>query len=482
MLSYQTKLNPFLSLSSGFFAHKFEQKKKKKTMENYKNASKHIAVLAFPFGTHASPLLTITRQLSDAFPGAIFSFLSTKTSNNSTFPKDEKLEKVKPFSVRDGLPEGYSFKGNPHEPVEYFVNAVPGNFRDALNSLVAETGKPIDCLMTDAFYWFGADIADEMNVPWVALWTSSPRAIFVHVDAHFIRQHIGIDDPQDKALDFLQDFSAIRNVDLPDGVTSEKLDAPIPALLEKMGQALSRATAIATNSYEDLDKTVVNMLQSRYNMFLNVGPFNLMSVSPNIDDTHGCLDWLNKYELASVVYISFGSVITPPPHELTALAEALEGSGFPYLWSFRGNPKKQLPPGFTERMSSKGKIVPWAPQLKILQHSSVGVFVTHGGWNSILESIIGGVPMIFRPFFGDQKLNTRTVEAVWGFGLGLEEGTFTNEGTKKALKLILSTEEGKKMRERIGVQKELAHKAVQPNGSSFENFKTLVNVVSATCS
>ncbi|XVF47731.1 hypothetical protein PTKIN_Ptkin03bG0134500 [Pterospermum kingtungense] len=444
MLSYQTKLNPFLSLSSGFFAHKFEQKKKKKTMENYKNASKHIAVLAFPFGTHASPLLTITRQLSDAFPGAIFSFLSTKTSNNSTFPKDEKLEKVKPFSVRDGLPEGYSFKGNPHEPVEYFVNAVPGNFRDALNSLVAETGKPIDCLMTDAFYWFGADIADEMNVPWVALWTSSPRAIFVHVDAHFIRQHIGIDDPQDKALDFLQDFSAIRNVDLPDGVTSEKLDAPIPALLEKMGQALSRATAIATNSYEDLDKTV--------------------------------------YELASVVYISFGSVITPPPHELTALAEALEGSGFPYLWSFRGNPKKQLPPGFTERMSSKGKIVPWAPQLKILQHSSVGVFVTHGGWNSILESIIGGVPMIFRPFFGDQKLNTRTVEAVWGFGLGLEEGTFTNEGTKKALKLILSTEEGKKMRERIGVQKELAHKAVQPNGSSFENFKTLVNVVSATCS
>ncbi|XVF77136.1 hypothetical protein PTKIN_Ptkin14bG0016600 [Pterospermum kingtungense] len=476
----QTKLNAFLS--SAFLLTSLNKKRKK--METYENASKHIVVLAFPFGSHASPLLTIIRRLSDAIPGAIFSFLSTEQSNKSTFPKDEMLEKVKPFSVWDGLPEGYSFKGNnPHEPVDYFLEAVPGNFREGLNSLVAQTGRPIDCLMTDAFYWFGADIAYEMKVPWVAVWMSSARAIFVHVQTHVIRQHIGIDDPQDKALDFLQDFSAIRNVDLPDGVTSGKFDASVPALLEKMGQALSRATAIATNSYDDLDNTVVNMLKSKYNnMFLNIGPFNLMSVSPNIEDTHGCLDWLNKHDLASVVYIAFGSMITPPLHELTAVAEALEETDFPYLWSFRGDPEKQLPPGFTERTSSKGKIVPWAPQQKILQHSSVGVSVTHGGWNSILESIIGGVPMICRPFFGDHKLNTRTVEVVWGFGLGLEGGTITKEGTKEALKLILSTEEGKKMRERIAIQKELVHKAVQPNGSSFENFKTLVEVVSTTCS
>ncbi|XWS70999.1 hypothetical protein CRYUN_Cryun03dG0099100 [Craigia yunnanensis] len=372
----------------------------------------------------------------------MFSFLSTEQSNNSTFPKDEKLDNVKPFNVWNGLPEGYSFKGNPHEPVEYFLKAVPENFREAIDALVAETGNPIDCLITDAFYWFGADIADELNVPWVVLWTASPRAIFIHVETDIIRQHVGIDGPQDKALDFLQEFSAIRAADLPNGVTSGNFDAPIPALLHKMGLALSRATAIAANSYEDLDNTVVNMLKSRFNMFLNVGPFNLVSVSP-IDDTHGCMDWLNKHKPASVVYISFGSVISPPPHELAALSEALEESDLPYLWSFRGNPEKELPPGFLERTSSKGKIVPWAPQMKILDNPSVGVFLTHGGWNSVLESIIGGVPMIFRPFFGDQRLNTRTVEAVSGFGLGLE-GTITKEGTKKAFKFVMSTEEGKK--------------------------------------
>ncbi|GMI97547.1 UDP-glucosyl transferase 78D2 [Hibiscus trionum] len=438
-------------------------------------ASKHIAVLAFPFGTHAAPLLNLVLRLSQACPDTVFSFLSTKQSNSSTFPV--KLDKVKPFNVWDGLPEGYRFGGNPHEPVGYFLKAVPGNFTKVLDKAVAETGKRIDCLITDAFYAFGADVADELNVPWVALWTAGPRALFVHIDTDSIRRHVGINGSQDKPLDFLPDFSGLCVADLPDGIASGDLDAPIPALLHKMGQALPRATAIAANSYEDLDNTVVNILKQRFKLYLNVGPFNLVS-SSTVDDSHGCLEWLSKNEPASVVYISFGSVITPPPHELQALCEALEECEFPFLWSFRGNPEKDLPQGFLARRRSKGKIVPWTPQQKILEHPSVGVFISHGGWNSVLESIVGGVPMIFRPFFGDQGLNTRTVEAVWGFGLGLEGGTLTKEGAMKALKLTLCSEQGKKMRDRIGVQKLLAYNALKPNGSSVENFKTLVKVAS----
>ncbi|MBA0814054.1 hypothetical protein Gohar_019901, partial [Gossypium harknessii] len=305
-------------------------------MEGYRNASKHIAVLAFPFGTHAVPLLNLIRQLSDACPHTMFSFLSTQQSNNSTFPKN--LDKIKPFNVWDGLPVGYSFRGNPHEPVDYFLKAVPGNFMKAIDVVVFETGKPIDFLITDAFYAFGADIADELNIPWVALWTASPRALFVHVDSDIIRHYVGINGPKDKPLHFLPDFSSIRVADLPNGLTSGDIDAPMPALLYKMGVSPSRAAAVATNSYEDLDNTVVNMLKLRFSTFLNVGPFNLVSVSSStVDDSHGTLDWMSKHEAASVVYISFGSVITPPPHELHALCEALEECEFPYLWSLRGS-------------------------------------------------------------------------------------------------------------------------------------------------
>ena len=92
-----------------------------------------------------------------------------------------------------------------------------------------------------------------------------------------------------------------------------------------------------------------------------------------------------------MVYVSFGTILTPPPTELVALAEALEAKKVPFLWSFREN--QDLVKGKT---GSLGKVVPWAPQQQVLVHPAVGVFVTHCGWNSLIESIAAGVPMICR--------------------------------------------------------------------------------------
>ncbi|GLT30023.1 hypothetical protein SLA2020_048480 [Shorea laevis] len=319
-------------------------------------------------------------------------------------------------------------------------------------------------------------MAEELQVPWVALWTAGPRSLLIHVETDKIRRHLGIEGAPDKTLDFLPEFSAIRASDLPDEVVCRNVHSPFAEMLHKMGLALPRATAVAANSFQELDPLIVNMLKSRFQKFLNVGPFCL-TVPPPFSDTYDCMEWLNKQEPSSVVYISFGSVITPPPHELTALLEALEDVGSPYLWSLRGDQEKLLGREFVERSKEKGKIVPWVPQLKVLQHNSVGVFVTHCGWNSVLESIIAGVPLIVRPFFGEQNLNNRIVEAVWGMGLGVEGGIVTKDGMVKALKLILSTEEGEKLRKKIEVHKELALKAVEPNGSSTENFQTLVKII-----
>ncbi|XP_039047656.1 flavonoid 3-O-glucosyltransferase-like [Hibiscus syriacus] len=104
-------------------------------------------------------------------------------------------------------------------------------------------------------------------------------------------------------------------------------------------------------------------------MYVSIGPINLVSV----DDSRGCLDWLSEHDWETVVCFSFGTAITPPPHELQALCEARKESELPFLWSFRGNPEKQLPSGFLKRTSSKWKMVPWAPQQKISEHPSVGI-------------------------------------------------------------------------------------------------------------
>ncbi|XP_015874347.1 flavonoid 3-O-glucosyltransferase-like [Ziziphus jujuba] len=264
---------------------------------------------------------------------------------------------------------------------------------------------------------------------------------------------------------------------MPEGVISGDLDSCYATMLLRMGRNLPKAKAVAINSFQDIHLKLVGELKDRFQSFLNIGPFSLKCPPTWTSDEHRCLEWLDQHEYASVAYISFGRIATPPPHELIALAEALEECKVPFLWSFRGNVDEKLPKGLIKRVGSRGKIVPWTVQLLVLAHPSVGVFVTHGGWNSILESIIAGVPMICRPFFGDQKINMRTLEKVWGFGIGLQGGVFTKNGAKEALELTLLRKEGWEMRDKIRGLKENAYQSVGADGSSTEDFNTLIDII-----
>ncbi|XP_059633134.1 flavonol 3-O-glucosyltransferase F3GT2-like [Cornus florida] len=441
----------------------------------------HIAVFAFPFGSHAASLLTLVHRLAAEAPNLRFSFLNTAMSNDKIFSTTQVNGcNIKPCNVDDGLPEGYVFSGNPLEAVDHFLKAMPDNFKRGVEAVVADTGKKITCLLTDAFLWFAGVMAEQMGVPWVALWTAGPCSIAVHVYVDLIRTTIGpTEENADRTLGFIPGLSAIQAKDLPlEGVCGDLEQPPMSRLLYNMGIKVPHATVLALNSFEEIDPTVTNDLKSKLQMVLNVGPFALTSPPPLPNsDTNGCISWLDKHEAASVAYLSFGTMATPPPNELIALGEALKAKGVPFLWSLKDTSKQHFPEGFLESIGTLGKIVPWAPQLLVLEHPSVGVFVTHCGWNSVSESISGGVPMICRSFFGDQKLNSRLVEDVWRIGVCVEGGVFAKSGTINGLDVVLSSEKGKKMRENIAVLKESAKIAVGPNGSSTENFKTLLDIV-----
>ena len=282
---------------------------------------------------------------------------------------------------------------------------------------------------------------------------------------------------EDELLSLIPGMSKIRIRDLPEGVLFGNLESFFSNMLHKMGRALPQAAAVFINSFEELDPRITRDLKSRFKEFLNIGPFNMISPAPPAADTYGCITWLDRQKLASVAYLSFGSITTPPPHELVALAEALETSGVPFIWSLKDNSKVHLPIGFLDRTTSQGLLVPWTPQLEVLAHKAVGVFITHCGWNSLLESIAGGVPMICRPFFGDQRLNGRMVEDAWKIGLQVEDGVFRKHGVLNSLDKVLSQDSGEKMRENIRALQQLAKKAIGPNGSSINNFVALSDLV-----
>ncbi|XP_047959755.1 flavonol 3-O-glucosyltransferase F3GT2-like [Salvia hispanica] len=444
----------------------------------------HIAVLAFPFGSHAAPLLALVRRLAASAPNALFSFFNSTASNAALF-NAPTCDNLRARDVWDGAPRGEPFMGSHFEAVGLFLEASPRNFETAIREAERESGLEIRCLISDAFLWFSSVVAEKRGVPWVPFWASSSFSLSAHVYTDQIVRSIESTETakQEKALSFIPGLEMATMADLPPEVFLGNYASPLEITLYKMVEHLPKSTAILLNSFEEINPIITKDLKSKFPNFLNVGPSILASpASPSaaISDETGCLSWLGSQNRPrSVVYISFGSMITPPESELAALCEALETCRFPFLWSIKDHAVRSLPNGFANRTNSFGKMVAWAPQPQILAHESVGAFVSHGGWNSILESIVGCVPMICRPFFGDHKLNSRMVQDSWGIGVRVEGGVFTKSGTIECLMELMTTEKGAKMRENVSLLRNKAVAAVDSQGSSSRNFDKLLEIIGA---
>lgn len=164
--------------------------------------------------------------------------------------------------------------------------------------------------------------------------------------------------------------------------------------------------------------------------------------------------------------------------EFLELAWGLLESTVPFLWVIRpgliqgSNANCPLPEGYLEMAGARGHIVMWAPQLEVLSHPAVRGFWTHTGWNSTLESIYEGVPMLCQPLFADQDMNARLVSEGWRIGLKLEKG-INREEIARAIKKLMLEEEGAAMRSRVTILKEKATQCLKEGGSSYKSLEKL---------
>ncbi|AED95845.1 UDP-glycosyltransferase 91C1 [Arabidopsis thaliana] len=167
--------------------------------------------------------------------------------------------------------------------------------------------------------------------------------------------------------------------------------------------------------------------------------------------------WLDKQRLNSVVYVSLGTEASLRHEEVTELALGLEKSETPFFWVLRNEPK--IPDGFKTRVKGRGMVhVGWVPQVKILSHESVGGFLTHCGWNSVVEGLGFGKVPIFFPVLNEQGLNTRLLH---GKGLGVEvsrderDGSFDSDSVADSIRLVMIDDAGEEIRAKAKVMKDL---------------------------
>lgn len=195
------------------------------------------------------------------------------------------------------------------------------------------------------------------------------------------------------------------------------------------------------------------------------------------------LEWLDKQPPKSVIYVAFGTTISFSDEQVNEIAVGLERSGHNFIWGLRyadradhseedqGRP--QLPEGFEQRIERRGIIIRgWTPQLEILKHPSTGGFLTHCGWNSCLESISMGVPMVTWPMHSEQPMNAILVSRVLRIGLPVREctvqttGIVKSEAIEEAVKKLMGSAEGEEMRQRATELGKAVQQSVMENGST----------------
>ncbi|CDP09584.1 unnamed protein product [Coffea canephora] len=178
------------------------------------------------------------------------------------------------------------------------------------------------------------------------------------------------------------------------------------------------------------------------------------------------MKWLDDQPPSSVVFLCFGSMGSFEPDQLAEMALALEWSGYRVLWS-HSNISEMLPQGFLERVQNRGLVSSWAPQMEVLAHEAVGGFVSHCGWNSILESLWHGVPVATWPVYAEQQINAfelvRELELAMDLKMDCRMENAKNlvvaEEIEKAIRCLMDTENP--TRKRVLEMKEISRKAIE---------------------
>ncbi|KAL5725457.1 hypothetical protein ACHQM5_008599 [Ranunculus cassubicifolius] len=246
-------------------------------------------------------------------------------------------------------------------------------------------------------------------------------------------------------------------------------------LLDQCRRFQDSADWVLSNTFHELQTDTITMAPN----VLTIGPLLENNRFGNLwPEDASCMSWLDQQPLNSVIYISFGSIASLGHNQFEELALALELLGKPFLWVVRPansvHPASGAAEGFLDRVTSFGKIVSWAPQSKVLSHASVACFVSQCGWNSTIEAVSNGVPLLCWPVLFEQFFQLPYIEDVWRVGLGLspyKDRTIPRDEIKRRLNQLL---EDREIKQNSLIWKEMAMLSVAQGGSSTKNLDFFV--------
>ncbi|XP_068642823.1 UDP-glycosyltransferase 89B2-like [Aristolochia californica] len=404
----------------------------------------HILVIPYPAQGHLIPLLDHAHQLSSR--GLLVTILITPKNLPllspllSNSPSIQTL--VLPFPKHPSIPDG--IENVKDLPISYFrpmMRALSYLHQPAL-SWARSHPTPPAAIISDMFLGWTLHLAADLGIPRLVF---SPSGAFaISVVNSLWRRMPKLPDNSDS--DYPVSFPEIPGAptypwwQLSTVYRSYKEGDELSEFIKDGMLANMASWGLVVNSFTELEGKYLEHLRKTlgHPRVWAVGPLHLQPTETNdrggsssvrLEDV---MTWLEGREEGSVIFICFGSQAVLSRQQMEAVAEGLGRSGVAFVWcvkeATRGHDAKNfglVPAGFEAEVSDRGLVIKgWAPQVAILSHRSVGVFLSHCGWNSVLEGIVAGVSFLAWPMGADQFLNATLLEES-GVAVRVWEGATT---------------------------------------------------------
>ncbi|KAJ3679977.1 hypothetical protein LUZ60_016255 [Juncus effusus] len=465
----------------------------------------HIVLFPLPAQGHITPFLSLADRLlhHQNFSVTFVSNSRNVKSINSSLSPTSRLQLYSlPFSPTEyGLPAHAESPADVHfSQFVTFFKAMESNrsaFDDFISSVVTEGGDSTpNCIISDVFFAWTVKIARKYNVMHSVFVTSGAFGFSVESSLWIYQPHCHTYEFEFRLPNFREivlDQSQTQKIFLAADGTDPWVD-----FLQRQASFIRKTDMMLSNTVREFEYTGLRMLREIFEVPVYpvgplLGPTNSHTCSDT--DTH-IMNWLDSQTPNSVLFISFGSQIRLQGKQMMELALGLEAAGYPFIWVVRPplefDMKEEfraewLPESFEERMKegNRGLIVTgWAPQLMILSHKSTGAFLSHCGWNSVLESLSHGVRIIGWPCMSDQFYNSKMLDEVVGVSLEVARGNYNNarvdkEKVKEVVKLVMGeTEKGSDMKKRaLEIQSMMKNAWRDEGGSSAKGFEEFLEAI-----
>ncbi|XP_052194913.1 gallate 1-beta-glucosyltransferase 84A24 [Diospyros lotus] len=457
----------------------------------------HVFLVSFPGQGHVNPLLRLGKRLASR--GLLVTF-STPESIGKDMRKASNIGD-EPTPVGDGFirfeffEDGWAEDEPRRQDLDQYLPQLERVGKELLPKILEKHKaelRPVSCLINNPFIPWVSDVAESLGIPSAMLWVQSCACFSSYY--HFY--HNLVPFPSEKAMEIdiqLPCTPLLKHDEIPSFLYPT---TPYPFLRRAiLGQYknLSKPFCILMDTFQELEPEILNYM-SKICPIKPVGPLFKNPKAPNSTvrgdfiKADNCIEWLDSKPPGSVVYISFGSVVYLKQKQINEIANGVLDSGLSFLWVMKPPHKDSgyellvLPDGFLEKAGDNGRVVQWSPQEQVLAHPSVACFVTHCGWNSSMEALSIGIPVVAFPQWGDQVTDAKYLVDVFKVGIRMcrgeaEDRIIPREEVAECLRQATSGAKAAEMKANALRWKKAAEAAVAEGGSSDRNMQDFVDEV-----